>query len=334
MPLSISNSDYSSRKGPWIISWLLVILMVTVLLGSYEQFLKAAGHRASIDSNQDLWSWHRFRSQQQGDKIVLLGASRMQLDINTDYLRKRFPQKKIIELSINGQYPMASLKALAEDQQFVGTVIMSINAQALESRYLDMQISHNDFFKNQASRYRAFDAYLSSMLEARWRFLHPKLSLEELIDFYDRHHVFFFLFYMIENPDLSKAADFSLINADNLYRHFVSEKLRQYQHEEPAEARLWAENIDILNSYTDAIVQRGGQVILVRLPTDKGHWLIDEQFYPRADYWTQIAENSHAASIHFKDVKGLEQFDLLDSSHLDQKDSEKFTRILFDYTKL
>ncbi|MCF6301085.1 MAG: hypothetical protein L3J52_08210 [Proteobacteria bacterium] len=331
MPLSTFNSDPSQNNGSWIASWLLLVLMVFMVLFSYEQFLKSNSHRPSIDSTQDLWSWYRYQTRQKADKIVLLGASRMQLDINTDYLRTRFTGRKIIELSINGQYPMATLQALAEDQEFVGTVIISLNAQALRSIYHDMQISHNDYFNNDASRYRAFDAYLSAKIQSSWRFLHPRLSLEELVDFYDDHRKYPKPFYVVENADLSKSADFSLTNIEKLLKHFVNSKSKQYQDEVRPKPAVWSENLHVLNGYVDAIRERGGQVILVRLPTDKGHWHIDEQYYPRAVYWDKLAEKSHAGTIHFKDVEGLEQFDLPDSSNLDQKDSEKFTAILFDH---
>jgi len=79
------------------------------------------------------------------------------------------------------------------------------------------------------------------------------------------------------------------------------------------------------------IIKHGGSVIIIRFPTDKGHWQLDEQYYPKKQYWDLIANNPQLTAVHFNDVPGLNQFDLPDSSHLNQKDSQAFTRISLDY---
>ena len=72
-------------------------------------------------------------------------------------------------------------------------------------------------------------------------------------------------------------------------------------------------------------------MILLRFPTDKGHWRLDEQYYPRSQYWDLIAADADIATVHFNDVIGLNQIDLPDSTHVDQKETAGFTEILFDH---
>jgi hypothetical protein len=67
------------------------------------------------------------------------------------------------------------------------------------------------------------------------------------------------------------------------------------------------------------------------MPTDQGHWKLDEQYYPYEQYWQRLERLSLAPTIHFKQIPGLDQFKLPDSTHLDQTDAPEFTRILFDY---
>ena len=83
----------------------------------------------------------------------------------------------------------------------------------------------------------------------------------------------------------------------------------------------------------EKIKARNGQVVFLRLPTDDALWDIDEEFFSRKLYWDQFMTWLNTDSIHFKDVPGLDQFDLPDDSHMDQRDSDAFTRILFNYIK-
>lgn len=309
----------------------MVLILVGIGLFSYERFLERNRHRPSIAPNADLWSWYRYRTRGEDPTIVLLGASRMQLNINTALLRRSLPDHRVLELTITGLYPMATLQALAEDQDFAGTVVVSLNAQALESRYHDMQAPRNEHFSRQPTRYAAFDAYLSAQLRSRLRARHPMLRLDELVKFYDLYGRFRDPFYVVVHADLSRSADFSLADADSLTRTYFEDKLRNYTDHSPTPVDQWLENIGVLNEYVEAIQERGGQVILVRLPTDKAHWQLDQQYYPREEYWDKLAERSLAPAVHFQDVEGLDRFDLPDASHLDQRNSPLFTAILFNH---
>ena len=44
-----------------------------------------------------------------------------------------------------------------------------------------------------------------------------------------------------------------------------------------------------------------------------------------------IEGHSDIATVHFNDVAGLDQIDLPDSSHVDQKDTSEFTELLFNH---
>ncbi|MFC1719831.1 hypothetical protein ACFL00_01655 [Pseudomonadota bacterium] len=324
MPSSTSNFS-------WGWTWLLVILLWVGILAPYEFWLREHGHRPSVETNQDLWSWYRSLADVRSDPLVLVGASRMQLGLDTATIRKILPQRPLIELSINGQYPMATLRGLAEDEAFSGTVIVSIVAQSLEPVYWDMQLPENLYYAENATLYRSLDAFLTAWLESKFSFLSPQLGLQQIVEAYQNQHLFPQPFYVKGNLDLSKSGDYSEQETSNLVEHFVSDKEQNYIEQPPMSLAVFDQQIDNLNQYIKAIQDRGGQVILLRMPTDKGHWKLDEQYYPYQQYWQRLERRSLAPALHFKQIPGLDQFSLPDSTHLDQSDAPQFTRILFDY---
>ena len=315
----------------WLVSWLLVLAICLTTLGAYEYFLASRGFVASIENNKDLWSHYRGKITGNRNALVIVGASRSQLDINIPYLKTKLDQHNVTQLSINGQYPVATLKAIAADKDFNGTLIVATNAQALESRYLDMQAEHNLYYIDQSTLNKSFDAYLSALLQSKFRFLHPLLGAQDLVDFYAVNRKFKDVFYTTANIDQSVSADYSKTDIAGLLKHFVQDKKENYKNEPPSESGIWAQNIVLLQDYVRQIVVRGGRVILVRFPTDKGHWQLDEQYYPRQKYWDLIGHDSGITTVHFNDVKGLNQIELPDSTHVDQKDTVEFTEILFDH---
>jgi hypothetical protein len=327
MHSSISNSKNSNKS--WVYTWLLIIVICLSCLGAYEYGLKKQGFKASITNSKDLWSWHR--GQVYHDKqVVLLGASRSQIDIDMGYLNNRFPSFAVTQLSINGNYPVATLKALAKDEKFTGIVIVSMNAQVLESKYLDMQNAYNTYYQEESTLYKSLDAYLTASIDSHFRFLHPSLGLEELVKHYDKKKSFPDVFYTTANLDQSITTDYSKTDTVALLKHFVTSKEKNYVNDPPTQSELWKPNIKILNIAVKKINNRGGKVVFVRFPTDKGHWELDEQYYPRQLYWKKLEQEPLLNTLHFKDIKGLDKFDLPDSSHLDSKDAQAFTRILFD----
>ncbi|MEE8559002.1 MAG: hypothetical protein V3T14_14045, partial [Myxococcota bacterium] len=59
------------------------------------------------------------------------------------------------------------------------------------------------------------------------------------------------------------------------------------------------------------------------------HWEIDEENYPRAEYWDRFAASTSVPAIHFRDVVGL-NVACPDTSHLGVEESRRFTEALAD----
>ena len=322
MLLSTSNSEARS----WWITWLLTAVMLLVSLWAYESFLANKGFRPSVDHNKDLWSWHRWQASGKQKVLVLLGASRIQLGLHTDTLRQKLPDYKVESLTINGQYPIATLEALAADESFNGLVVMSFMAQMLEPQYWDMQLGDNQYYQQKFSYYLALDAVLTAKFKAKFNFLNPILGLKDVVKTATKKHAFPDAPYVFGHADGSATGDYSLINTAPLKTHFIQDKLTNYQENPPMGVDMWSAQIDKIKQYIDAIQARGGQVVLLRFPTDDGHWALDEQYYPRKVFWDEMVKSlPNVLAIHFHDDEILSSFTLPDSSHLDEKDAKLFT---------
>jgi len=330
MHLSISNSE--TKK--WLMTWLIAAIMLLGVLCLYERYLRQNNFTPSVEVSKDLWSWNRMHSQKSEKVIALLGASRMQLGVDTVVMREQLPGFKVVPLAINGEYPMATFKALAEDEQFNGLVVMSFMAQMLEPQYEDMQLPYNQYFKESHTLSLSLDAYLTAYLQSKWAFLHPLLGLKDWVDTWSEKHRFPQPFYVSTHLDTSSSGDYSLVDVKQLKTFFVNEKRINYQQFPAMGKAVWKSQIKKINQYAQAIVQRGGRVALVRFPTDDEHWLLDEQYYPRESYWDTLVQGvQDILFIHFDDYEGLNGFELPDSSHLDQKDAKTFTVNLIQILK-
>ena len=98
----------------------------------------------------------------------------------------------------------------------------------------------------------------------------------------------------------------------------------------------WKSDVNDVMQWAYMIQDRGGRVIFIRFPTSGEHWDIDQRRYPKSKYWNYLEKVPDVEAFHFKDIRGMNrnEFDLPDTSHLDQKDREAFTKILLNKLKL
>jgi hypothetical protein len=319
------------RTSPnWGYAWLLSLVLVVASIGVWEYALRERDYLPSVDDSHELWSW--YRSQIGGaHSLVLLGTSRMLLDIDMAALRARYPGSRVLQLGVNGLFPLAALKDLAGDESFHGLAIVSFYAQALEPFAREMQKDYPDFYHQRSAFNNRLNKRIGAELQERWVSLHPLLRLQTLLDFKVRHGRLPDPFYVRTLADRSFVGDYQLVDSKILRDHFVNGKEENYREHPPTPAISLLNQAQEMGEWIGKIQKRGGQVILLRLPTTGRHWDLDEKFYPRARYWDPIVASTSAFALHFHDVPGMDVFDFPDTSHLDHRDSQTFTTLLFDY---
>ena len=100
---------------------------------AYEAHLRAQGHLPSIIDSPQLWAQERSRTDG-SDAVVFIGASRTLYGVDLQTVREVMPGSKPVMLALNGAYPMATLKALADDTAFNGTLLVDVDARGLSER--------------------------------------------------------------------------------------------------------------------------------------------------------------------------------------------------------
>lgn len=331
MHSSTSSSDGLRRPvpgGPWGRSWVVALLLAVLALVRVEQYVRARGYRASVTDDQYLWSLERGKAAA-GDPhtLVLLGDSRIQLDIATAELRRKLPGYRVVQLAVQFTTPTAALADLAADDSFRGLVVVGVVEWDLGGEERDTLESYVSTFHR---RWRAPGAmaerWLATAVQSRLVFLSAtgRRTLEGLL----RDRRWPHAIYVATRPDRSRLADYHFKNVDaRLQRNEERLRGRRLWKKGPA---AWLRHAMLLEPYVQAIRARGGEVVFVRMPMTGLLERASDKSFPRAKYWDRFAAATSARTIHYLDHPGLRGFTLPDDSHMDMRDAPRFTAALAD----
>jgi hypothetical protein len=330
MHSSISNSNDRCPDGPCLKIWIVSIVLACTILLAAELFFRRLGHKPQIMDNMAFWSIHRSRvySDDPNNMVVLLGASRMQTDFVPEVFTEKFPNSRLVNLSINARYPVAVLRDLAQDEDFVGTVICSIKAEALtKPRWQDQQ-PYINYYHRQFNTNEILNHWFAFKMQKSVAVISPTLKLYEILRNLVTHKRLPQPSYITIFPDRSRRADYSKldISAHRTKRNKLTKAY--YKKRRDISPQQWLSDTMEIEKLVKKIHSRGSKVIFVRLPSTGEYYQYEENTCPKELYWDKFADLTSAAMIHFKDVPELANFDCPDTSHLDYRDAVRFTRAL------
>ncbi len=328
MHSSISNSETCN----WWKSWLLALIIASLLLGSLEICWRQNGYRPAVVDDQRLWSIERSKVGRSQREIVLLGSSRMQTDMSMATLRNLAPEFSIINLSADGSCANASLHDLAADKSFRGTAIVEITSECLmfgDDKDLSQQF-YVDYFHNAYNLNTGLNRRIATFIQKSFVVVDPYLNLIKVAGNLVVRRMWRTPNYLNTYEDRSRTADYTKLDI----AHHKSVRLNKInahygQLSTRISNKLLLEQVRALEEDVSEIQKRGGRVSFVRFPVSNEHWLIDEQYFPRKTYWDPITRITHAGVVHFKDIGGIDSLQCPDTSHLDVKDTAIFTTQLF-----
>jgi hypothetical protein len=334
VPSSTSSFDQlgSHRCQPhWLAEWLLAIGFLGVLILVAEITLRAHGFMPSAPDDQQLWAFARSQvyGHQPRDVIVLVGASRIRLGIDTDVLRRELPGVRIVQLALNGTSPYGVFRDLATDQRFNGVVIYD-----LMERYERPQLANKaqpwvDYYRKHRSPNSRIAMLLRNLYLGRLVVLSPQFDPKNIVRDLIRRGSFpkpYFIQYRqdrsgIARPELMKETYDLQHQADN-YETGLQEALAETP---PDEWLRFHEDIERLATILRA---RGGETVFVRMPSSGRLWRLDEKYFPKARFWDRVAATTSGRAIHFAFLPDVGTWMLYDESHLDSTQAVKFTRTL------
>jgi len=326
VPLYISNSDTRMQQDNLKRTWLLALLMVFILLGSWDMFWRSQGFLPSVEDDMNIWHLQRSKISK-NTRIVFVGASRIQLGLHPDVFAEQLGTIPV-NLSIDGNPPFPVLEDLANDQQFSGIVFCSILPRWLAEKTPD---------KNRASKWvrkyykrtvlSKIEALLSILLQKTFVFRYPGLSLEKLKKQIEKGE-WPSPSYSPMRPDRFREAKFTAENTPGILASRIKREKKISQQSVIISAHGFNKRIQSIKEDVRKIKQRGGAVIFIRMPSSGRIREIETTVWPRKSYWDVFADHISEQAIHFEDFKELKDFYCPDGSHLDQANAKKFTRQL------
>ena len=314
----------------WLQTWFLAGLLLVVMSGSLELFWRQAGHFATVNDDEGLWAEARSQIDDDPRTVVLVGLSRMQLDVSSEPFRARYPGRKLVRLESPQRHPVSALEDLARDPEFRGTVIASISMPWVREgvyRGFEQELS---YLQDRYGWNARFNRKLATIIQSHVVFTNPRLRLRDVIEDAVRTGRLPDPHFLLTHPDRSRAG-YLLLRSDYAgvakMIEAASRNRHSEQHISPESLLTELRHVDEM---AERIRMRGGRVIFVRLPTTGNLWDIDESHYPRAQYWDVFSRQTRTPTLHFQDVPSLAAFECPDGSHLDAKDRHAFTEALLD----
>lgn len=354
--LSTSSSNDRLPKGNWAMVWLGVLVTFLAMILYFEWHLRSLGWSPSVVDSADLWVEQRKRASKLGNKaLILVGASRMQLDMDMVTLREKTSLEPI-QLAIDGTSYIPVLEDLAEDPRVTGTIFVSVNAYNMrKGKPKDTSVQWVNYYKQTQGHniepYRVVNNKIATLfnnsLVTRLEGAKPYTIISQLAFQKPSDGN-----YLTTNPDRSRDADYKKVDmpsfyASRLQRHFGESLVNQrvtfdqffsIYKEVISKTKVvnnkisFTDNLKYLISLVNKIEARGGKVVLIRFPTGKLVWEIDNKRYPKDLFWHEIQEQ-HEKSINFSDYSALNKLVTPDGSHLDYRDKKEFTKSLVNIYK-
>jgi hypothetical protein len=311
----------------WRLTWLLAIAAVLLAGALFERSMRQHGYVPSVQDDADLWAIQADRLWTDDSAIALLGASRIQFAVDPKRVEAATGHATAM-LAINGQYPLAALRWLANDTPFRGLVIMGIDARGLSGPVWNMQQPWIDHYRKRWTLARKFNRDMLTPLQEHLVIARSPFAAVNLVR---RDWAGFglpFNDYVVMRPDRLGELDYRRTDIAAIRARRIADIHQYYLEHPPEPAAQWLAALDEVSGWVRTIQARGGQVVFLREPSADEHLAADERAYPRADYWDVYAKRSPAMLIDFRDAPAFGAITLPDTSHIDGTQIAAFTEAL------
>jgi hypothetical protein len=324
-------------------SFFTACLLSLMGVGSWELYWRSEGVRPAIEDNKDLWAVHRARVENaDASDVIILGSSRALFDILPEEWKK-YTGVQPIQLATAGSTPLPAIRDIVDNTDFSGTLIVGVTPGLFfsttqeKARPWERMQSRITFYHNRTYAQR-LNHWLSIPLERNFAFIckdeedwDDDINLESLLARVPAGT-------RVKRPPSPPFNRFQEIDLDRNMR--LSEKVLKdtafansikavWKFFTPEDRKSDKEStMAFFLKYAAAFKDRGGNLILVRCPSEGYLREIEHKNQPRKEYWDELVKNSGAKAYHFEDYVQLQGLSLPESSHLSPKDAAKFTREL------
>ncbi len=353
MHSSTSNSDSRLPDRIWGPVLVGSVLIALLLVAATELSLASKGYRTQQHDSPRFWGQERARASQFGmHALILVGDSRMQLDVDLGVLR-RATGLQPVQLALNGEPTFVPvLEGLANDPTVQGTILVSfLDGADLEANIRDRSANYESEYERLRSQeiptFRsveaALDDFVFSSLRSYADGTRPADALRLRVFQPGRLPQF-----VMTLADRSQLADFTRVPMPKFYYGSALRKLGRdlpmpanatyadldaALHQAistipPVDSSRFLRQLPYVESLVAAIRAHGGRVIFIKMPSSGFIREMERKRYPRELYWNRFVASTTAQTMHFEDDANLKQFVCPDGSHLDFRQRSAFTHAL------
>jgi hypothetical protein len=321
---------------------ILMVLLVVLVIGSWELYLRHTGVTVTYDNGKELWADKRAMVYEPSEKAtVFIGSSRIKYDLDIATWEK-ITGKHAIQLAAEGSTPVPVLVDLGNDPKFKGRLVVDVTELLFFSppKGDDRQVEYVAYYKSRTPAQRA-SFVLDHVLESQFVFLNNDfLTLNdelEKLHVPDRPGVFVFPVFPRE---------FSLTGYDRQNKmspRFVADTSLQHRVqniwlfimkmgklEPPPKADPVPGIMERVKIAVDKIRARGGDVVFIRTPSSGPFLQAEQHGFPRAKLWDPLLAATQSTGVHYTDYAATDHFVCPEWSHLKPADAALYTRALID----
>lgn len=334
MRSSTSSSNDRLPPGDWIKPLLWALLFTVVLVSGWELTVRNMGFKPSVIDSKELWADARQRASRLGKyAVILVGASRMQLNINLEVL-KEYTGTTPVQLAIIRNHFWPVLEDLAQDESITGTVLVDVTIPDINPNRnilaphapLWIDYYHESALAHAQPYFMPLETILRDGINSTFAFrtagMRPKDILVKWLNDAPVDDN-----YIRISPDRSAAADFTKMDAKKRYDVLVS-ATKELGPVAFTTIPGFTRHLASLEKLVQKIQGRGGRVVLIQFPVSGEIKSIVNTRYPREKYWDRIAKETSAQTLHYADYPALSKYVLPDGYHLDYRQSTPFTEAL------
>jgi hypothetical protein len=301
-----------------------------VLTALHETILRRAGHVPAIVDDESLWCVARHTVDSLGPRdVLLLGASRMQTDIDEATMARALTGRRIVNLAISGGgTSLPVFRDIVDNTAFAGILVIDETEATMANDGIEQ--SFVDAYGHSFSFDRLLNRHADTWLQQRVVCLGPGQSCTE---FWPRlaarrrppspHPT-------VTSPHRFTRSDYTLV--DPLFLEQIR-RGRLAGSTAPEDApRIVAAAVSRWHDPIKRFRGRGGRVIFVRLPVSDERWRLEDADGTATRAWQAIMEQLDVPAIQCNGAEtGLQEpWSILDHSHLQTSDTARFTAWLCD----
>jgi len=326
-------------QRPLGLAWLVAVGVFALGLLAWELYWRDFGAVPGYRNSDGQWAQQRRRIDEgEGDRTVLLGASRVLFDVQLP-VWERITGERPIQLAMEGTTPLPMLEDLADDADFTGRVLIGVAPDVFFSGFA-YRGEVLPYYRAETPSQRSGNWLSMSLLEPYFAFYEPDFALATVL----ARQAWPLRPGMRASTQVRK-----LSNADADRNTRMWDKLV----EDPAYRELaqliWAQDfggplpgmdtpegkrkaIDTQIAKAAAAIAklqaRGVPVLFLRPPSNGAYYAFEQKYLPRAETWDRLLQGTGTPGIHFEDYPELQDYDLPEWSHLSASEADRFTAAL------